>query len=54
LNKDSVYDYDKGALPRTDELFARAVIQAIPSGSSDRDVGDMIEAYRRAAEDVMG
>ena len=30
LNQDSHYDYEKDALPQTDELFASSIIQAIP------------------------
>jgi dTDP-4-amino-4,6-dideoxygalactose transaminase len=54
LNQGSNYDYDKGALPRTDDLFARSIIQAIPSNCTDKDVEDMIEAYYRAARHVLG
>jgi 8-amino-3,8-dideoxy-alpha-D-manno-octulosonate transaminase len=54
LNQDSVYEYGKGALPQTDDLFARGVIQAVPSNSSDRDVDHMIRAYRVAAGRVLG
>ena len=54
LNQDSNYDYDKGALPQTDDLFARSIIQAIPSNCTDKDVEDMIEAYFRAARRVLG
>jgi dTDP-4-amino-4,6-dideoxygalactose transaminase len=49
LNAQSVYDYDQGALPRTDDLLARTAIQAIPSNCSDEDVDDLIAAYRVAA-----
>ena len=54
LNQDSHYDYEKGALPQTDELFASSIIQAIPSNCTDKDVGDIIEAYFRAARHVLG
>lgn len=54
LNKESVYNYDKGALPKTDALFERSVIQAVPSNCSRQDVEDVIEAYQRAACDVLG
>lgn len=53
LNKDSNYNYDKGALPQTDDLFARSVIQAIPSNTTDEDVQDMIKIYKTAAKNVM-
>lgn len=54
LNKESVYNYDKGALPETDALFERSVIQAVPSNCSRRDVEDVIEAYKKAACNVLG
>ena len=54
LNQDCHYDYEKGALPQTDELFASSIIQAIPSNCTDKDVGDIIEAYFRAARHVLG
>ncbi len=53
LNKDSVYDYDKGSLPQTDELFSKTVIQAIPSNISEQDVNDIIEAYQIAAKKIL-
>lgn len=34
-NRDSQYDYNKGACPRSDELFARSVLLPIPSKLSD-------------------
>ena len=52
LNLDSVYDYDQGALPRTDDLFARAVVQAIPSNCTTDDVNDICAAYRAAAAEI--
>ena len=54
LNKKSIYNYDKGALPETDALFERSVIQAVSSNCSRRDVGNVIEAYKTAACDVLG
>jgi len=53
LNKDSVYDYDKGALPRTDALFERSVIQAIPANLVEQDIEDIIGAYQEAARRVL-
>ena len=53
LNLHSVYDYDQGALPRTDDLFARSVIQAVPSNCTAADADDIIEAYRAAAAEVL-
>jgi 8-amino-3,8-dideoxy-alpha-D-manno-octulosonate transaminase len=50
LNVDSVYNYDKGALPKTDKLFSRSIIQAIPSNCTEHDEKDIIEAYFRASK----
>jgi 8-amino-3,8-dideoxy-alpha-D-manno-octulosonate transaminase len=50
LNIDSVYNYDKGALPKTDNLFSRSIIQAIPSNCTENDEKDIIEAYFRASK----
>ena len=50
LNAESMYNYDQGALPKTDDLFARSVVQAIPSNCSAEDANDIIAAYRAAAE----
>ncbi|MBI5547185.1 MAG: DegT/DnrJ/EryC1/StrS family aminotransferase, partial [Deltaproteobacteria bacterium] len=49
-NAESRYSYARGALPQSDELFARSVLQMVPSNSTDEDVQDMIAIYRRAAE----
>lgn len=48
LNRLSQYDYGPGSLPRTDDLFARSVLQAVPANATFADVADMIEIYRRA------
>ncbi|MFH0797216.1 MAG: DegT/DnrJ/EryC1/StrS family aminotransferase [Candidatus Omnitrophota bacterium] len=53
LNKNSVYEYDKGSLPRTDDLFSRSVIQAIPSNSRAKNAAMIIKAYRTAAKEIL-
>ena len=53
LNKDGIYEYDKGTLPRTDNLFSRSVIQAIPSNSSDKDAAMIVKAYQTAAKEIL-
>lgn len=52
-NRDNLPDYAPGSLPRTDDLFARSVLQAIPADATDRDTDDMIAIYRRAAAEVL-
>lgn len=54
LNAGSERSYAKGALPKTDDLFARSVLQAIPSASTSDDVVDMVAIYREAARRVLG
>ena len=54
LNAESVYDYHEGALPQTDDLFSRSLIMAIPANLTSEDVDQIIEAYRRAAGQVLG
>lgn len=53
-NRDAPKSYDKGTLPRSDALFARSVIQAIPSDTTAQDAADMIAIYRQAAAEVLG
>ena len=49
LNAPSRYDYALGALPRSDELFSRSVLQIVPSNCTDEDIADLIAIYRTAA-----
>jgi 8-amino-3,8-dideoxy-alpha-D-manno-octulosonate transaminase len=49
LNHASQYDYQKGALPQSDALMARAVVQAIPANCADNDVDAMVDMYRQSA-----
>lgn len=53
-NAGSRHDYAKGALPRTDDLFARSVLQHVPSNLEDADIADLIGIYREAARRVLG
>ncbi|MCX5643142.1 MAG: DegT/DnrJ/EryC1/StrS family aminotransferase [Phycisphaerae bacterium] len=45
-NADSVYDYRKGACPRSDELFARSILITIPSRLTRAQEKEMAEAIR--------
>jgi hypothetical protein len=53
LNAQSDYIYDQGALPQTDAIVERSVIQAIPSNVTKEDIQDLIAIYRAMAGDVL-
>ena len=48
-NRKSVYNYARGALPRSDDLMDRSVIISIPSVMTKRDIGDTIAGIRKVA-----
>jgi 8-amino-3,8-dideoxy-alpha-D-manno-octulosonate transaminase len=52
-NQASVYSYEKGALPRSDEIFSRGVVMAVPSRLSDEHCDLIASAYRKIAANVM-
>lgn len=52
-NKRSVYDYRKGAMPRSDDLMERSVIMPIPSIMTRQDIADTIRGIRLAAVEVL-
>jgi 8-amino-3,8-dideoxy-alpha-D-manno-octulosonate transaminase len=45
-NADSVYEYRKGACPRSDELFAQSILITIPSKLTRAQEKEMAEAIR--------
>jgi 8-amino-3,8-dideoxy-alpha-D-manno-octulosonate transaminase len=45
-NANSVYDYDKGACPKSDERFARSVLITIPSRLTEAQEQEMAQAIR--------
>ncbi len=45
--------YEKGTLPRSDELFARSVLQAVPSDTTAQDAEDMVRIYQQAAAELL-
>jgi len=49
-NKQSDYDYHKGAMPQSDALMERSVIMSVPSIMTKRDITDTIRGIRQAAE----
>ena len=48
-NRESVYDYAKGALPRADELMERSIIMPVSSVLRQSDVGDIVRGIRKVA-----
>ena len=46
------YDYGQGALPVTDDLFERSVVAYLSSRLTERNVGDIIVAYRKVGRAV--
>lgn len=51
-NKESVYEYKKGALPATDKLLARGVLIPVPSILTERQELLIIKAVRKVAEKI--
>ncbi len=47
-NRDSVYDYGRGACPVADDLFERSQLLAIPSCLTTGDEDQIIEAFQDA------
>jgi dTDP-4-amino-4,6-dideoxygalactose transaminase len=47
------YDYHRGALPRTDALHDRSALLSIASNLTDRDVDDIIMAFRKVAAVIL-
>ena len=48
-NRDSVYDYHKGGLPRADDLMDRGIIIPVPSVMTKQDTRDVIDGIRKVA-----
>ncbi len=48
------YSYEKGTLPKCDELAERSAMLAIASTLSERDVDDIIAAFKKVAAHVLG
>jgi 8-amino-3,8-dideoxy-alpha-D-manno-octulosonate transaminase len=45
-NRGSSYDYGRGSCPRSDDLFSRTQLLAIPSCLTAQDEDDMVTAFR--------
>ena len=52
-NKGSDYSYEKGALPKSDEIFSRGVVMAVPSVLTDEQCNKIAEAYRKVAAHLL-
>jgi dTDP-4-amino-4,6-dideoxygalactose transaminase len=52
-NRDSVYDYRRGALPRSDDLMDRSIILPIPSVMTKRDIDDTVRGIRQVAAELL-
>lgn len=44
-NRDSVYSYEKGALPQSDQIFSHGVVMAVPSRLTDEQCDKIAEIY---------
>jgi len=53
-NQHSVYSYERGACPASDDLFERTQLLVIPSCLTARDEEDIIESFHRAMDAVLG
>ena len=47
-NSDSRFDYNKGALPRTDQIFERGVVLPVPSNLTEQQEEAFATIFRRA------
>jgi dTDP-4-amino-4,6-dideoxygalactose transaminase len=52
-NQASVYEYGYGACPRSDDLFARTQLLAIPSNLTAGDEEDIVLAFRETLDSLM-
>jgi len=52
-NRKSDYDYSRGTLPRSDDLFARSVILPIPSVMTRKDIDDTVRGIRKVADRLL-
>jgi dTDP-4-amino-4,6-dideoxygalactose transaminase len=53
FNKGSHYSYKKGALPKSDAIFARGVVMAVPSKLTQTQCAKIAEAYRKVAAHLL-
>jgi dTDP-4-amino-4,6-dideoxygalactose transaminase len=53
-NRGSDYMYDKGSAPKSDEIFSRGVVMAVPSVLTDDQCDRIARAYRKVAAHLLG
>ena len=53
FNRGSDYSYKKGALPRSDEIFSRGVVMAVPSKLTGDQCDRIAQAYRKVAAHLL-
>jgi len=52
-NRESVYDYAKGALPKSDNLMAHSIILPVPSVMTKKDIRDTVRGIRKVAATLL-
>jgi dTDP-4-amino-4,6-dideoxygalactose transaminase len=52
-NRDSIYEYHRGACPRSDDLLSRTQLLTIPSNLGEQDEEDMLAAFREVLGAVL-
>ena len=52
-NRESVYDYGRGACPRSDDLFSRTQLLTISSNLTEQDEEEMLSAFREVLGRVL-
>ena len=52
-NEGSDYSYGKGALPKSDRIFSKGVVMAVPSSLTGEQCDRIAEAYRKVAAHLL-
>jgi 8-amino-3,8-dideoxy-alpha-D-manno-octulosonate transaminase len=53
-NRHSDQSYEKGACPRLDDMLDRSIIMSIASALADSDISDIVSAFTKAADKILG
>jgi len=53
-NRTVQHSYERGALPRSDAIFAKGVVMAVPSVLTDAQCDKIAAAYRKVAHHLLG
>ena len=51
-NKESVYNYNRGTLPRSDDLMEKSIIMPVPSVMAQKDIDDVIKGVHKIASKI--